>query len=111
MTSEENAEFLARRETEERAIADATSDPMIKGIHEVLAERYADRGSALAGNVDDNGTDAAQASPPIVATVGGGVTIGAGSGEATSTSLAAERTSDVYSPERETPIEIDPRRY
>jgi hypothetical protein len=95
MTSEEDAKYLARRETEERVIADATSDPMVKGIHEVLAERYADRGLALEGTVGQHGAGAAQASPLVVAAADGGVTIAASSGKITFlTPLAAEQASD-----------------
>jgi hypothetical protein len=43
----ENADYLSRREAQERALADAAADPAARHIHLDLAKNYAARRAAL----------------------------------------------------------------
>jgi hypothetical protein len=44
---EDDLDFCARRETEERAAAASAIDPTVKSIHLDMADRYADRAWGL----------------------------------------------------------------
>jgi hypothetical protein len=43
----EMADYLTRRETEERTRAASTADPCARRVHHDLAQRYAERRAAL----------------------------------------------------------------
>ena len=49
----ENADYLARREAQERALAKAAVDPAARRVHQDLAQHYAERRAALTPPVSD----------------------------------------------------------
>ena len=49
----DNAAYLSRREAQERALADAASDPAARHVHLDLAKHYAERRAALIARMPD----------------------------------------------------------
>jgi hypothetical protein len=49
----ENADYLERREAQERALAETAIDPAARHAHLDLAQHYADRRAALTAPVSD----------------------------------------------------------
>jgi hypothetical protein len=49
----ENAAYLSRREAQERALANAATDPAARHVHLDLAKHYADRRAALIPRMPD----------------------------------------------------------
>ncbi len=49
----ENADYLRRREAQERALADIATDPAARHIHLDLAKHYAERRAALIARMPD----------------------------------------------------------
>lgn len=49
----ENADYLRRREAQERALADIATDPAARHIHRDLAKHYAERRAALIARMPD----------------------------------------------------------
>ncbi|MES2046608.1 MAG: hypothetical protein V4475_22275 [Pseudomonadota bacterium] len=49
----ENADYLRRREAQERALADIAADPAARHIHLDLAKQYAERRAALIAQMPD----------------------------------------------------------
>ena len=49
----DNADYLERREAQERALAEAATDPAARRVHLDLAQHYADRRAALTTPVSD----------------------------------------------------------
>jgi hypothetical protein len=49
----ENADYLSKREAQERALAAAAADPAARHIHLDLAKHYADRRAALIARMPD----------------------------------------------------------
>jgi hypothetical protein len=47
MIGEEEIDFCQRREAEERAAAEASTHARVRDIHQMMAERYADRAWSL----------------------------------------------------------------
>ena len=49
----EDADYLSKREAQERALAHAAADPAARHVHLDLAKHYADRRAALIARMPD----------------------------------------------------------
>lgn len=50
---EDNAEYFGKREAQERALAEAATDPAARHVHLDLAKHYAERRRALIARMPD----------------------------------------------------------